>query len=60
MGTCHHPNIIAQECGQTLGLGLGQSKDIVVVLLLVYNGQRDRRARDLEVMCSPIPVSVVD
>ena len=50
MGTCHHPNIIAQECGQTLGLGLGQSKDIVVVLLLVYNGQRDRRARDLEVM----------
>ena len=50
MGTCHHPNIIVQECGQTLGLGLGQSKDIVVVLLLVYNGQRDRRARDLEVM----------
>ena len=23
--------VIAQECGQTLGLGLGQSKDIVVV-----------------------------
>ena len=24
-------NVIAQGCGQTLGLGLGQSKDIVVV-----------------------------
>jgi len=23
--------VIVQECGQTLGLGLGQSKDIVVV-----------------------------
>jgi len=23
--------VIAQGCGQTLGLGLGQSKDIVVV-----------------------------
>ena len=25
------PDVIAQGCGQTLGLGLGQSKDIVVV-----------------------------
>jgi len=25
--------VIAQECGQTLGLGLGQSKDIVVVII---------------------------
>jgi len=24
-------SVIAQGCGQTLGLGLGQSKDIVVV-----------------------------
>ena len=24
-------SIIAQGCGQTLGLGLGQSKDIIVV-----------------------------
>ena len=24
-------NVIVQGCGQTLGLGLGQSKDIVVV-----------------------------
>jgi len=27
----HAPLVIAQGCGQTLGLGLGQSKDIVVV-----------------------------
>jgi len=27
----HVANVIAQGCGQTLGLGLGQSKDIVVV-----------------------------
>ena len=26
-------SVIAQECGQTLGLGLGQSKDIVVVII---------------------------
>ena len=25
--------VIAQGCGQTLGLGLGQSKDIVVVII---------------------------
>ena len=24
-------SVIAQGCGQTLGLGLGQSKDIIVV-----------------------------
>ena len=35
--------VIVQGCGQTLGLGLGQSKDITVVLLLVYNGQRVRK-----------------
>ena len=26
-------SVIAQGCGQTLGLGLGQSKDIVVVII---------------------------
>ena len=32
--------VIAQECGQTLGLGLGQSKDIVVVIISL---QREKR-----------------
>ena len=32
--------VIAQGCGQTLGLGLGQSKDIVVVIISL---QREKR-----------------
>jgi len=28
---CMDNGVIAQGCGQTLGLGLGQSKDIVVI-----------------------------
>ena len=35
-------NVIVRECGQTLGLGL-VDKNRTVVLLLVYNGHRDRR-----------------
>jgi len=33
--------VIAQGCGQTLGLGLGQSKDIVVVIISLQR-RRDR------------------
>ena len=39
---CRHNFVIVRfGMGLTLGLGLGQSKDIAVVILLVYNGQRE-------------------
>ena len=42
--------VIAQGCGQTLGLGLEQSKDIVVVFYQSTTDKGIGQAHDLEVM----------
>ena len=34
------PIVIRRKCGQTLGLGLRQRQDIVVVILLVYDERK--------------------